>query len=100
MNTVRALEVVGFNLLLLLGIYLVSGDITTRSAYAAREGLSYVFSQSFLVEMSTLQGRGENLASPLTLAWLQVIVVVLIVVDALYVYDWAVHRRVAPAVAA
>jgi len=96
MNAGRILEILGFNVLLLLGLYFVTNDVADRSAYAAREGLSYAFSQSLLVETSTLSGKGLNLQSPLSLAWLQVILLVLVVIDALYIYDWSVARRAKP----
>jgi hypothetical protein len=99
-NAGRTLEILGFNILLLLALYLVTADVATRSAYAAREGLSYTFAQSFLVETSTLGGKGLSLQSPLSIAWLQLILLVLVVVDALYVYDWAKNRRAKPVAAA
>jgi len=92
----RVLEVVAVNLILLLAIYFVTADLATRSAYAAREGLSYFFTQSLLVETSSLQGHGATLQSPLTLAWLQLILAVLVIVDAVYVYDWVQRRRATP----
>jgi hypothetical protein len=95
-NAGRALEIVGVNAVLILALYLVTADVASRSLYAAREGLSYFFTQSLLVETSSLKGHGATLQSPLTLAWLQLILVVLVIIDALYVYDWAKGRRVAP----
>jgi hypothetical protein len=94
-NARRALEILGVNVVLLLALYLVSADVASRTLYAAREGLSYFFAQSLLVETSSLQGHGATLQSPPTLAWLQLILAVLVVIDAFYVYDWVERRRVA-----
>lgn len=98
MKTGRVLEIIAINLVLLLGLYFVTADVASRTAYAAREGSSYFFSQSLLVETSTLQGARGTLQSPLTLAWLQLLLAVLVVVDVLYVYGWVERRRVTPAV--
>jgi hypothetical protein len=91
----KALEIFAVNVLLLLGLYFVTADVASRTAYAAREGLSYFFTQSFLVETSSLQGRGATLQSPLTLAWLQLLLAVLVIVDVIYVYGWVEKRRAA-----
>jgi hypothetical protein len=96
----RALEIIGVNIVLLLALYFVASDVATRTTYAAREGYSYFFSQSFLTEVSTLQGRGESLQSPLTLGWLQLILAVLVILDALYLYGWVQKRRALPTQAA
>ena len=92
----RAIEVLAVNILLLLALYFVASDVATRTTYAAREGYSYFFTQSFLSEVSSLQGRGESLQSPLTLAWLQLILAVLVILDVLYLYGWVQKRRAAP----
>ena len=84
------------NVLLLLGLYFVTSDLATRTTYATREGYSYSFVQSLLTETSTLQGRGQNLQSPLTLAWLQIILAVLVILDAFYLYGWVRRRSTAP----
>ena len=96
MNVTKALEVVAINAILLLGLYFVTADVAARTTYAAREGLSYFFTQSFLVEMSNLQGRGETLQSPPILAWPQVLLALLVIVDALYLYGWIGKRRTSP----
>lgn len=88
----RALEYLAVNVLLLAAAYLVTADLASRSAYAAREGLSYHFTQSFFVETSSLQGASGTLQSPLTLAWLQILLAALVVVDAYYLYGWF-HRE-------
>ncbi|MDG6902690.1 MAG: hypothetical protein JRM80_12135 [Nitrososphaerota archaeon] len=95
MNAGKALEIIAINAILLLGLYFVSVDVAARSAYAAREGMSYTFSQSFLVETSSLQGPRGNLQSPLSLSWLQVLLAVLVIIDVLYVYGWVQRKRVA-----
>lgn len=96
MQAGRILEILVVNLVLLLALYFVTGDVASRAAYAAREGLSYFFTQSVLVETSSLQGHGTTLQSPLTLSWLQIIAALLVIIDAVYVYDWVQSRRVAP----
>jgi len=96
MQAGRILEILVVNLVLLLALYFVMADVSSRAAYAAREGLSYFFTQSILVETSSLQGHATTLQSPVTLDWLQIIVALLVVIDAVYVYDWVQRRRVAP----
>lgn len=92
----RVLEVLAVNVVLLLGLYFVTVDVAARSTYASREGYSYFFTQSILSETSTLQGKGESLQSPLTLAWVQVVLAVLVILDALYLYGWVQRRRALP----
>jgi hypothetical protein len=89
----RLLEVLAVNAALLLGLYLVLGDVASRTAYAAREGFTYSFTQSFLLETSTLQGAKGIFQSPLTLAWPQLLVAVLLIVDVLYLYSSVNGRR-------
>jgi len=96
MKGTKALEILAVNAVLLLALYFVASDVETRTEYAARQGHSYFFSQSFLTETSTLLGANGPLQSPLTLAWLQVILVVLVVLDVLYLYGWVQRRRAAP----
>ena len=92
----KALEVLAVNVVLLLGLYFVTSDIAERTAYAASRTWSYFFTPSLLLQASTLVEDGQNLQSPLTLAWLQVILLVLALVDALYLYSWVAHRRRVP----
>ncbi len=96
MKVGKALEVLAVNLILLLGLYFVTSDLAERTAYAAGQGYSYFFTPSVLLETSTLVEGGQNLQSPLTLAWLQVILVLLLVLDASYVYGWIHGLRKSP----
>lgn len=96
MKGAKVLEALAVNIVLLLGIYFVLGDVATRTAYAAGKGMSYTFAQLFLVETSTLQGSSGGLQSPLTLDWVQLLLVVLVVVDVLYFYGWLERRRATP----
>lgn len=100
MRAGRLLEIIAVNVVLLLALYFVASDVATRTTYAARQGNSYFFTQSFLTETSTLQGANGSLQSPLTLAWLQLILIVLVILDVLYLYGWVQRRRVAPPSAA
>lgn len=88
-----AIEVAAINVVLLLLLYFVTADQAERTAYAAREGLAFLFSKSILVQTSVLQGSRGALQSPLTLDWVQLLVGALVVVDVLFAYEWSGRRR-------
>ena len=75
--------------------YLVIRDQETRAAYAASlhdacAGLcSYTpsFSYGAFTQYFTMSGNGVTLTSPPTLDWFQVIAVVLVVINAWYLYS-------------
>lgn len=96
MKTGSILQVAAVNTILLLGMYLVAGDMAARASDAARESATYYFSQGFLVEVSTLLKGGGSLRSPWMLSWLQVLFAVLVIIDVAFVYGWARRRQSPP----
>lgn len=92
MKVADVLEFLAANIILLFLLYFVTADQAERTAYAAREGLGFLFSRSFLVQVSTLQGSRGTLQSPFSLDWIQILVAALIIVDVLFAYE-LVERR-------
>jgi len=87
------LEVIVVNTVLLLLLYFVTADQAERAAYAAEEGLAFLFSRSVLVQTSILQGSRGTLQSPLTLDWVQLLLGALVVIDGLLAYEVIKRRR-------
>lgn len=79
--------------LLLLGAYAVLGDVSSRVGYAQREGLSFTFAYSLFIKTSDLSGRGSQLVSPPTLDWIQVLVLVAVVANVLFLAELVGERR-------
>lgn len=71
---------------LLIALFLVLQDLGWRSAYATAKGLSPSFGYSPLIQVFTLGGGSVPLQSPLTLDWVQVIAVLLVAVNASYLF--------------
>lgn len=74
------------NAVLLTLVYLVEQAQATRVAYAASEGLAFDIARSLLVQTSTLWSQGGPLVSPLTLDWIQVLLLALVLSDLYYFY--------------
>lgn len=76
-------------------------DLLWRTAYAesvhtaCTQGCSYSASFSFgvLTRVFTMAGNGVVLTSPLTLDWVQVILVLLVVANGLYAFSFLRSRR-------
>ncbi|MDV3244169.1 MAG: hypothetical protein LYZ66_03190 [Nitrososphaerales archaeon] len=93
MNRRVFVEVVAANFILLLLLYWVSVDQAARAAYAAREGLAFIFTRSILTQSSTLYGSSGPLSSPLTLDWEQLLLLALVAFDLLFAYGEIAGRR-------
>ncbi len=81
---------------LLFGEYLILQDLRWRSTFASSEGFSPSFSYSVLTQFFTMSGRGLTLESPPTLDWVQLIVAVLVVMNAWYLVHLVRIRRLGP----
>ena len=85
-------EVALLDIVLLLALYLVLGDLAWRVQYAesdrpaALHGYAASFSYSLFTRFFTMTGSGVSLTSPPALDWVQVIALVLILVNAWFVY--------------
>ena len=79
------------DVLLVVSLVYVLGDLQWRAAYAASahgHTTGYVpsFSYSLFTRVFTMTGNGATLASPLTLDWVQVLGVALIALN-----GWAIY---------
>jgi hypothetical protein len=82
---VAALAVFDFVALTLL--YFVLKDLAWRNSYAESEGLTLHTTYSLFTRASRITGTSIPLVSPPALDWAQVIVVLLIVVNGLYLFS-------------
>ncbi len=95
------LKVASADIVLLFGLYSVLQDLQWRIGYAASLhsacprfcSYSPSFSYSLLTQFFTLAGNGVRLTSPPTLEWVQLIVYVLVVLNAWYAYKALKSRR-------
>ncbi|MDV3276944.1 MAG: hypothetical protein LYZ69_00580 [Nitrososphaerales archaeon] len=79
-------EAVVLNVVLVSALYWVILEQANRAGYAAQEGLAFLFARFPLSFTTTLSGRNGQLTSPLTLDWVQAIVLALVILDLIYVY--------------
>jgi hypothetical protein len=87
-------EALVINAILLAALYWVTIEQATRAAYATQEGLAFLIARFPLTLTTTLSGRNGQLTSPLTLDWMQLIVLALLVVDSIYAYGFVRRRQV------
>jgi uncharacterized protein YaaW (UPF0174 family) len=71
---------------LLFALYLVLVDMQARLSYAATRGLSASYAYSLLTNVFQMSSNSEVLRSPLSIDWVQVLVVVLIAANLLLFY--------------
>jgi hypothetical protein len=79
-----SLKVLAVDAVLLICVYFVLQDLQWRSGYASQEGFIPSTIYSVLTRSFAMTGRGFALQSPLTLDWIQVLVVALVVLNAWY----------------
>lgn len=81
-----AAKVLGTNAVLLILVYLVEQAEAARVAYATSEGFAFDIARFPLVLTSTLWSHGGPLVSPLTLDWIQVLLLALVLLDLYFFY--------------
>lgn len=87
------LEVLAVNVVLIAFFVLVSGDYAYRASYWGSMGFSPTTSlYPFSLVTSATNGQ-TSIPGLLTLDWHQVIAVILVVVDTLYLWSWLRGRR-------
>lgn len=86
-------KVAGLDAALLACLYLVLQDLDSRLAYAESEGFKAYFEYSILIRWSVLSKGNTVLKSPPALDWVQVISLILILVNASFVYSSVRRRR-------
>lgn len=79
-------KVLGINAVLLILVYLVEQAQAARVAYATSEGFAFDIGRSLLVQTSTLWSQGGPLVSPITLDWIQVLLLALFLFDLYFLY--------------
>ena len=77
-------KVVLADVIMAVGLALVLEDLGWRSAYAAAKGFSPSYSYSVFSQVFSLTRQELDLASPLTLDWIQLFVVGLVVLNLWY----------------
>lgn len=96
------IKVLALDALLLVALYFVLGDLQWRAAKAesphghTAAGYAVSYSYSLFTHVFRMTGSGYTLASPLTLDWVQVIGVVLVAVNAWFLYATFSRRKGAP----
>ena len=96
------LKVLGFDVLLLVALYFVIGDLLWRAAKAGSPhghtatGYAVSYTYSLFTQIFTMSGGGTTLASPLTLDWVQVIGALLVVVNVWFLYVTFLGRKDVP----
>jgi hypothetical protein len=96
-----SLKVLAVDTVLLIGVYFVLQDLQWRSGYASQEGFTPSTIYSVLTKSFAMTGRSLALQSPPTLDWIQVLVVVLVALNAWYLLRlFGPNRRGKKAVAA
>ena len=89
----KGVAVAAFDALVLLLLYLVFQDLSWRASYVRREGLNLHTSFLPLIRLPTITGNVQTpLASPPVLDWAQVLILVLVVVNVLYLLS-VVRKR-------
>ena len=106
----NTLMVLIIDVVLLVALFYVVGDLQWRVTYAASvhsacpsPGCSYApsFSYSVLTQFFTMAGNGVALTSPPTLDWIQALSYALVAINVWFVYRWYRSSRPrAPSVAA
>jgi hypothetical protein len=87
-------KVLAVDIVLLVALFYVLQDLQWRSNFAASLhracsppcGYSTSYSYSLLTRFFTMSGNGVGLTSPPTLDWIQVITLVLVAINAWFVY--------------
>lgn len=79
--------------ILLAAEYFVLQDLGWRSDYAYSQGLSPTYSYSIFTQYFAMLGRGLALQGPPTLDWTQVLVVLLVMINAVYIYRALTGKR-------
>lgn len=87
------------DLLLLVALYFVFGDLAWRAYYAGTahaglvRGYGSAFSYSLLTRTFTMTGGAIPLVSPPTLDWVQVLVYLLVVLNGWFAYSTMISGR-------
>jgi hypothetical protein len=87
------LEVLAVNAVLLYLFFLVSGDYAFRAGYWASMGFTPTTSLFPFSLVTSAKNGQTSIPGLLTLDWHQVIVAILIVADALYLWSWLRSQR-------
>ena len=77
-------KVILADIIMAVGLVLALEDLGWRSAYAAAKGFSPSYSYSVFSQVFSLRRQELDLASPLTLDWVQLLSVALIVLNSWY----------------
>ena len=82
-----ALRTAIVDLLAAVSLYFVFQNLDERAAYAVTEHLSAGTAYSPLIRVLTVSGRSIPLVSPATLDWVQILILIAVVANGLFVYD-------------
>lgn len=93
MKGLGVLKFVIFNFAMLAAVYFVLGDLTWRDTYAAAEGNAPATSFSLLTRIFSMRTGSGPLASPLTLDWVQLLLLTAALVDVWLLYGLAEGRK-------
>ena len=89
----RGIAVAFIDALILVLLYLVFQDLSWRASYVKSEGFTLHTSFLPLIRLPTINGNVQTpLASPPVLDWAQVLILLLVIVNGLYLFS-AVRKR-------
>ena len=89
-----AVKVLLLDIAILAGVYGILADDQWKSTYA-KTGIGGLpsFNYGFLTQTFSIQLTGKTLTSPPTLSWLEVLAILLVVSNGLFVYRTIRRRR-------
>jgi hypothetical protein len=93
LNWTSLAKVAVVNIVLILFIYLVFQDLSSRNVYAEQLRFAPSTSYSIFSHVLTLTGKGTTLSSPPTLDWPQFLASVLVVFDAFSLIGFLRSRK-------
>ncbi len=96
MKVFSLVRIILVNWVVLALVYLAELDLAFRNSYAGSLNFAPSSGYSVLTHVFTMTGRGITLVSPLTLDWVQVLIIALLAVDISYVARFLRTSRTGP----